>query len=266
MAYDISSEFFPPNGLSVNDGLDQEEKTVSYATFDEVVKMIAKCGRGALLAKVDLLACFMRFPILPGDFYLLGVKFEGQVFVDKVLSMGLAKAPKIAEELSTFLEWKVRQLICPADPDSVAMTHYLDDFLFGSQWGTVICHNILGTFEDTCQEAGVPLAGEKRVTPTTELVFRGLTLTTFPELQTKVPQDKRDAAASLIKTFLVRSKVRVREIESLVGKLNFLCQAVCVGRPFLRRLYDLVSQHKIKTHRLSLKISVKKTCNFGSLS
>ncbi len=50
----------------------------------------------------------------------------------------------------------------------------------------------------------------------------------------------------------------MRVIESLVGKLNFLCQAVCVGRPFLRRLYDLVSQYKIKTHRVSLKIPVKK--------
>ncbi len=104
----------------------------------------------------------------------------------------------------------------------------------------------------------MPLACEKTVTPTTELVFCGLTLTTFPELQIKVPQDKRDAAASLIKTFLVRRKVRVREIQSLVGKLNFLCQAVSVGRPFLRRLYDLVSKHKIKTHRVSLKIPVKK--------
>ncbi len=51
MAYDISSKF-PLDGLSVNEGLDQEEKTVSYAKFDEAVKMIAKCGRGALLAKV----------------------------------------------------------------------------------------------------------------------------------------------------------------------------------------------------------------------
>ncbi len=196
----ISHLSFPPNGLSVNEGLDQNEKTVSYAKFNEAVRMVAKCGSGALLAKVDLSACFRRFPVFPGDFYLLGFKFENQVFVDKVQSMGLAKAPKIAKELSTFLEWKVRQLICPVDPDSVAMTHYLDDFLFGSPGGTVTCHNILGTFEDTCQEAGVPLACEKTVTPTTELVFRGLTLTTFPELQIKVPQDKRDAAAGLIKT------------------------------------------------------------------
>ncbi len=58
----------------------------------------------------------------------------------------------------------------------------------------------------------------------------------------------------------------MREIESLEGKLNFLCQAVCVGRPFLRRLYDLVSQHKLEIHRVSSKIPVKKTCNFGSLS
>ncbi len=50
----------------------------------------------------------------------------------------------------------------------------------------------------------------------------------------------------------------MREIESLVGKLNFHCQAVSVGQPFLGRLYNLFSQHKIKIHRVSLKIPGKK--------
>ncbi len=94
--------------LSVNERLDHVEKTVTYAKLDEALKVIANCGRGALLAKVDLLACFRRFSVFQGDFYLLGFKFEGQVFVDKVLSMDLLKAIKIAEELSTILEWKFR--------------------------------------------------------------------------------------------------------------------------------------------------------------
>ncbi len=58
----ISHLSFHLNGLSVNEGLDQVEKTVSYAKFDEEVKKITKCGRGALLAMMDLSACFKRFP------------------------------------------------------------------------------------------------------------------------------------------------------------------------------------------------------------
>ncbi len=50
------------------------------------------------------------------------------------------------------------------------MTHYLDDLLFDAPGGSVICHNILSTFEG----ARVPLDSEKTVTATTELVFRAL--------------------------------------------------------------------------------------------
>lgn len=37
---------------------------------------------------------------------------------------------------------------------------------------------------------------------------------------------------------MVREKVKVRTLESLVGKLNFLSKAVRGGRAFNRRFYD----------------------------
>ena len=247
-----------PKGLSVNDGISEEDKTVTYAKFDDSVNMIAKLGLGAEISKVDLKDCYRMFPMNVEDFHLLAFKFDGEVWVDKAMCMGLAQACQDCEVFTSFLEWCVRRHYRPEDPESVPYSHFLDDALMGGRAGTQECGVLLKTFMGTCDKLGVPLAHHKTVHPTIRLTFRGLELQTAPTMLVKVPKDKLETTLSVIRSLLPRKKVLVREIESLAGKLAFLCRAVWPGRTFVRRLYDLVAGTPNRNHHVRLTLEVKK--------
>ncbi|XP_072037394.1 uncharacterized protein [Amphiura filiformis] len=68
-----------PEGASINDGIPQELCKVEYTSFDEAVALVAGEGEGALMAKSDIKSAFRLLPISPGDFELLGFKFEGNI-------------------------------------------------------------------------------------------------------------------------------------------------------------------------------------------
>ena len=54
-----------------------------------------------------------------------------------------------------------------------------------------------------------------------------------------LPQDKLQDAQLRVASIKNRKKVRLRELQSLLGTLSFACRAVVPGRVFLRRLFAL---------------------------
>ena len=87
-----------PEGYSVNDGIGKELSSMSYISVD-VVAHILKLGRVALLAKMDLKQAYRNIPVLPEDRLLLGMCWEGKVYMDTALPFGLRSAPLIFTRL-----------------------------------------------------------------------------------------------------------------------------------------------------------------------
>ena len=54
-----------------------------------------------------------------------------------------------------------------------------------------------------------------------------------------MPKDKIEKCVQCIASFLTRKKVTLKELQSLIGLLNFACSVVTPGRAFLGRLIDL---------------------------
>ena len=50
----------------------------------------------------------------------------------------------------------------------------------------------------------------------------------------------------------------LREIQSIIGLLNFACQVVVPGRPFCRRLIDATCKVKKSWHKVRISVSMKK--------
>ena len=96
---------------------------VRIITVDDAAGAITRIGRGALLAKVDIKSAYRIVEAHPEDRLLLGMQFEGRLFVDSVLPFGLRSAPKIFTAVADALEWIVRQA------GVETLLHYLDDFL-----------------------------------------------------------------------------------------------------------------------------------------
>ena len=94
-----------PAGHSVNDGIEPELCSLSYASVDVAVATITDVGRGTLLAMLDLEIAYRIVLVHPDDRLLLGMEWNGGWFLDTALPFGLRSAPKIFNALADGLMW-----------------------------------------------------------------------------------------------------------------------------------------------------------------
>ena len=113
---DLSS----PGGLSVNDGINPEDFSLQYITVDQIISMVSKFGRGALMAKFDVEAAYRNIAVHPSDRYLLGMRWWNQFYADLALHFGLRSAPHIFNSVEDMVEWIL--IHSPNVPD---LQHYL---------------------------------------------------------------------------------------------------------------------------------------------
>ena len=222
-----------PAETSVNHGFLPQDCSVKYESFDRAAEIVSQIGQGAWCAKTDVKDAFRIIPVHPSDFPLLVTKHLGQYYVDKCLPFGLSRSCQIFETFSSTLQWIIQKL-CPFG----LVCHYLDDFFFVAKTPE-LCQQMLQTFQELCANIGVPLSGDKTVGPTQNLQYLGLTIDT-QAMTVTIPQDKIAKAQALIHPLTTVRKTKVAPLQSLVGLLNFMCRAIPSGRPFLRRLYDVI--------------------------
>ena len=166
-----SSWTFPPQGASVNDGIDPEEFTLHYITVDQVIRLVCKLGPGALMAKFDVEAAYRNVPVHPSHRVLLGMKWHDQFYVDLVLPFGLQSAPFIFNSIADMVEWILVNSYQIPD-----LLHYLDDFITAGPAQSLQCAQNFATALEVCQRLGLPLHPGKCVGPFTVHVVLGIEL------------------------------------------------------------------------------------------
>ena len=186
----------------------------------------------------------------PEDWHLLGVQWQGQVYLDTALPLGLQSAPKIFSALANGLLWA---MACKGIKEGL---HYLDDFLFGGKALTEECQIALSTALDTCAEAGVPVAMNKLEGPSTCIVFLGI------EIDTKVgelrlPQEKLDRIIQELGLWSHSRSCTKRQLLSLIGVLQHASSVIPAGRPFLCRMIDLSKVASQLFHHIRLNQGFK---------
>ena len=159
-----------PEGRSVNDGVDEKYCSLHYISVDNAAEAVVANGRGALLAKVDIVAAYRNIPVHPDDRWLLGMKWENNVFMDTALPFGLRSALISFTAVADAAEWILRQhgVRC--------VMHYLDDFLLIRAPSSQECEATLYTLCQLFHYLGLPIAPEKLAGPSTMLDFLGLEL------------------------------------------------------------------------------------------
>lgn len=239
-----------PRGMSVNDGIAHEYSSVSYANIHDAIAFIKQAGPGCFLAKTDIQSAFRIIPINPKDYHLLGMKWNGLYFYDRCMPMGCSSSCRTFETLSTAVEWIARHKL-----NLNFILHLLDDFLIiGPSYEA--CSKYLHLFLQLCSYLGIPMAPEKTVGPSTTLSFAGIELDSL-SMEARLPHDKIHKCTTLISQFLRRKKVTLKELQSLLGLLNFACVVVTPGRAFLRRLIDLTISIRSAHHLIRLTSEAK---------
>ena len=240
-----------PENHSINDFICDELSTAKYVSFDDAAKLLLSLGPFSLLAKTDIEAAFRIVPIHPLDHELLGIFWDGYYY-DTCLPFGCSSSCAIFERFSSGIEWIAVQKL-----GIKFIIHILDDFLIMGPKNSPACQNDLNAFLDLCADLGVPIKESKTVFPTTVLTFLGLELDS-ESMEARLPLDKLTKLRELLDLTSRRRKITLKEIQSIIGYLQFCCAVVKPGRCFLRRLIDLTKSVSKPRHFITLNKEARK--------
>lgn len=203
------------------------------------------------MAKADIESAFRLLPVHPDSYHLLGFQLDSQYNYNKCLPMGCAISCAHFEAFSTFLEWELGKR-APGG----GRVHYLDDFLFIGEAGTEDCNKLLREFESLAEELGIPLEADKTEGPTTRLTFLGIELDSVAGTY-RLPQEKVEDLRANIRQLTQKKKATLKELQQVIGKLNFATRVIPAGRAFAKRLAWLTRGLTQKHHRARLTEGVR---------
>ena len=198
------------------------------------------------MAETDIDSAFRLIPVHPSDHPLLGFQFNGHFYYDSCLPFGASSSCALFESFSKALEWIAKHKLGTKE-----IIHILDDFLIFGPPNSDDCNKSLSRFLSMCSEVGVPIKSEKTERATTCLTFMGLELDSI-SMEARLPLDKIEKLRTSLAQHARKRKIKLKELQSLLGLLNFCCKVVIPGRCFLRRLYDLTKSVSNPTHRITL--------------
>ena len=221
-----------PEGSSVNDGIRKELASLSYVSVDEVAEAVGELGRGTLMSKMDICQAYRHIPVHPQDRFLLGMMWQGKVYVDTTLPFGLRSAPLIFTAVADAAQWVMHK------EGASKIFHYIDDFITLGAKGSHECLHNSTVMHRTCERLGLPPEPDKDVGPTTCLVFTGIEIDS-EAMELRLPGDKLTKLKAELSSWRGRKACKKRDLLSLIGVLSHACKVVRAGRTFLRRLIDL---------------------------
>ena len=238
-----------PEGQAVNSGMIKDnymgmEVKLSFPGTDQLALRIYRLGPKAHMYKIDLSRYFRQLDLDPGDYSLIGYMVEGKLYFDKVIPMGMRTAPYIAQRVTNALR-HIHNIA------GYFLLNYVDDFL-----GAELKHKAQEAFKALTQmldRLRVDTAPDKIVPPTTRIEFLGNTFDS-EKMTIEVPPDKLTEIRRETSTWLLTTVVYRRELESLIGKLQFVAKCVKAGRVFIGRLLEwLRSMNRTDRYRIPLE-------------
>ena len=181
------------------------------------------------MSKLDIKSAFRSIPVHPSDWELLGMKWQGLYYFDTVLPLGLRSVPYLFYQFPCMLEWVIKTKF--GVPNVV---HILDDIFFvakppRSGCFTALC-NILWLFT----ELDIPVAPGKAFPPTTSLEFMGVLLDSN-KMEARLSLDKLTRTKKALHEWSRKKSATLKELQSLIGTLQFTCRVVVPSRAFLQR-------------------------------
>ena len=206
---------YPYSSDSINATIPEEEASVKYERFDQVMALGLRHGNTAFTSKTDFWAVFRLFPVRLQDLHLLGFPLGQEFFINSSMAFGCRSSCKLFEDFSV-----VMQHIHEQETRQKNTSHYLDDFIM-VQASAKKCGKLLRTLQRITHEIGAPLSPEKTHEPTQLIQYLGMLLDFFWQV-IQIPK-----ALNLIEQALGNpsGKMKVREVQRITGVLQFITRA-----------------------------------------
>ena len=242
-----------PNGNSINDFVSKDfylgqRISLTYPGVDDLVAIVKDKGQGCLLFKRDLSRAYRQLAIDPGDASLLGYSFNGYIYFDKVLSFGLRSAAYFMQRVSNSIKYICSLL-------KISIENYLDDLA-----GADTPDRAWQSFEElerVLQFCGLKESAEKASPPSTQMVFIGVHFNSIT-LTLSITEERLFEIRALVSHWLQKRDGTLRELQSLIGKLNFVAHCVKPARIFISRLLNWLRQIQNTDTPQEIPLEIKK--------
>ena len=220
-----------PKGNSVNDYINKKEYLdekveIVFPKVDDFVQLIKAKGRGCLLYKCDLARAYRQIPICPSSFNYVAFCWKKHIYFDSVLTMGSRSAAYCCQLVTNAIVFMLFKI-------GISVLNYLDDLASAEKpdlanFGFAMLREILN-------KCGIKESVEKASPPATIMTFIGILFNT-EKMTVEVTSERLAEIGELLKLWLNKESASIREIQSLLGKLNFVAACVKPGRIFISRM------------------------------
>jgi hypothetical protein len=196
---------------------------------DDLADLICATGSGCYLFKFDLSRAYRQLPIDPCYYILLGIRWRDQFFVDTRLPFGLASAAMACQRTTSAVVHMYNQMGYP-------LLNYLDDF---ASAGLIFSKTVTAFYEfrQLLSELGLHESVEKAGFPCKKMIFLGVLYNT-ESMTMEVTPDRLHQIREELSRWENKVTATKREIQQLVGKLQFVAKCVKPGRLFIARMLE----------------------------
>ena len=242
---------FPP-GRSVNDGIPKNMyldfvAEFSLPTVQSMVSRVNELGYGCHLYKRDLKGAFRQFNIDPGDYCFTAVSWDGLIYLDTRLAMGL--------RCSAYCCQSVTELVAKIVRKKAHVLVYLDDFGGAEHADKAMdSFNHLGSVLKQC---GLEKAPEKAVAPCTKMDWLGVSFDT-EEWTMALKSSKLQELLEWLPKLLKQKRVKKLLLQKVLGSLVWASAVVRSGIIFFNRLLELLRKLKRPNHSIYFSKEAKK--------
>ena len=199
---------------------------VSLPRSTDFADRIIARGPVCFLLKKDLKRAHRQIPVDPRDYNLLGYHWNEFLYFDLVPPFGL-RSPTLACQSTTNA---IAHIFCSV----YQCVNYIDDF-----GGVESSHgDAFEAFQDLkalFDRLGLEASLEKDCPPSTRMVLLGLIYDTVT-MTLEVPEDKLSHASALICLWLSSPRTTKSNLQSLIGKLSYICACISAGKIFMQRM------------------------------
>ena len=185
-----------------------------------------------LLYKRDLSRYFRQIPLCPMDYSLVGMRWENQLYFDKFFPMGITSACYVAQRVSTsivFIHQSFGFWLC----------NYIDD-LCSAETAQVAWHSY-HMLEKILKDIGATESKAKATPPSTRMEFLR-TIVDTENMTLEVSQQRMQQLQDELQCWNKWSTASKKQLQSLIGKLNFVTNCVRASRVFLNRMIHSLNE------------------------
>ena len=241
-----------PKGAAINDFVSKEfylgeKMDLVYPKVDDFIQLIKQKGQGCLLFKTDLSRAYRQLCYCPSSFNIVSFVWKKHIFCDTVLTMGSRSSAYCCQKFTNAISFILFKI-------GIYVLNYLDDLASAENGEKAIF--AFKTVQAVLQKCGIDEAKNKACPPSTSMTFVGVLFNT-ETMTIEITHERLSELRALLTAWLNKEMASLKEVQSLLRKLNFVAACVRPGRIFISRMLKWLKflyREEAKFHSIPLYV------------